>query len=201
MSHVGLQQICPMHNSLQQRASHHSVGAGPHKATMPLLLRHCCTHCRSERVAPPCASVVTSVAETATLAAAVGGLALSALPLLTGEAAERNAERTVNAETSEEDFVFGVISAVSFLPYVNWTVGSSPILTITQCNLPAFCPCQLDGRADVSVPLLETCIGSSLQLQCLQHHQQQHSDHAASDKAPTEESPFQRAGVGVQGNE
>lgn len=78
---------------------------------------------RSNCAAPVQASLVTSVAETATLAAAVGGLALSALPLLTGEARECNERRPVNTETSEEDFVFGVMSAVSFLPYVNWTVG------------------------------------------------------------------------------
>jgi len=70
------------------------------------------------------ASLFSSVAETATLVAAVGGLTLSALPLLTGEARERNADRPFNEERAEEDFVYGVMSAVSFLPYVNWTVIS-----------------------------------------------------------------------------
>lgn len=100
-------------------------GAGSsNSSVVPAALRRCCIQRRSSSTRGPVrASLVTSVVETATLAAAVGGLALSALPLLTGKAAEENADRTVNAETSEDDFVFGVMSAVSFLPYVNWTVG------------------------------------------------------------------------------
>jgi hypothetical protein len=94
-----------------------------HRPAVPAALRQCCIlRRRSSTCYPVRASLVTSVAETAILAAAVGGIALSALPLLTGKAAEQNADRTVNAETSEDDFVFGVMSAVSFLPYVNWTV-------------------------------------------------------------------------------
>ncbi len=97
-------------------------------------LRRCCIIRRSGSTRSLVhASLLTSVAETAILAAAVGGLAVSALPLLNGKAAEQNADRTVNAETSEDDFVFGVMSAVSFLPYVNWTVG--PMGPVSRLHL------------------------------------------------------------------
>ncbi len=107
-----LPSLCPEYSSISRTVRPAALPAAP---TSQLLGR-----CRT--LPPPRASLITSVAETATLAAAVGGITLSALPLLTGEARKRNAERPINEETSEEDFVFGVMSAVGFLPYVNWTV-------------------------------------------------------------------------------
>jgi hypothetical protein len=99
-------------------------GGSPHCSVVPSALKRCCVQRRSSSTRGAAhASLVTSVAETAILAAAFGGLASSALPLLTGKVAEQNADRTVTADTSEDDFVFGVMSAISFLPYVNWTVG------------------------------------------------------------------------------
>lgn len=66
----------------------------------------------------PLASVLDLVA----IAAATGGLALSALPLLTGQASRDNADRPFNSDTEEEDFSLGVAAGVSFIPYANWTV-------------------------------------------------------------------------------
>lgn len=66
----------------------------------------------------PLASVIDLVAVTA----AAGGFALSALPLLTGQAKRDNADRPFDSDTEEEDFTFAVGAGVSFLPYANWTV-------------------------------------------------------------------------------
>jgi len=100
----------------------------------------CCTHFSSTPIAirplkrrpgklrrspPPVRALLpqplSSIVDTVAGVAAISSLGLSALPLLTGKAVRANRGRPVNDETEEEDFSFGVMTGVSFLPYANWT--------------------------------------------------------------------------------
>lgn len=62
-----------------------------------------------------------TVLDAAAFAAVTGGLALSALPLLTGKAAKQNANRPFNEDTEEENFLYSLASGIAILPYANWT--------------------------------------------------------------------------------
>lgn len=105
----------------------------------------CCTHFSSTPIAirplkrrpgklrrspPPVRALLpqplSSIVDTVAGVAAISSLGLSALPLLTGKAVRANRGRPVNDETEEEDFSFGVMTGVSFLPYANWTVRLLP---------------------------------------------------------------------------
>lgn len=91
-----------------------------------VLRRNCAP---SKRAAVPFASStrallpqpLAAVLDVAALAAVTGGLALSALPLLTGKAAKQNANRPFNEDSEEEDFLFSLASGIAILPYANWT--------------------------------------------------------------------------------
>ena len=76
----------------------------------------------------PRAALGSSLLDTVFLGAAVAGLGLSALPLLTGEAREQNQSPTLDEDSDEADFEWGLSSVVSFLPYVNWTVRCNTLL-------------------------------------------------------------------------
>lgn len=84
---------------------------------------------RARQRAPPTRALLPQPLDTivdgAAVLAAVGSIGLSALPLLTGEAAKVNAGRPVDSDVEEEDFTFGVMSGVSLLPYANWTVRAT----------------------------------------------------------------------------
>ena len=57
-----------------------------------------------------------------------GMLAWSALPLLTGQSAERNRKPSTAAATDEEEgdgVKFGVMTVVGAIPLVNWSVSLS----------------------------------------------------------------------------
>ena len=84
---------------------------------------------RARQRAPPTRALLpqplSTIVDGAAVLAAVGSIGLSALPILTGEAAKVNARRPVDSDVEEEDFAFGVMSGVSLLPYANWTVRAT----------------------------------------------------------------------------
>lgn len=63
--------------------------------------------------------------ETVEVALLVAAIAVSGLPLLSGEAKRRNARtyaQEMEEPDAEEDIMWGVMSVVSAIPFVNWTV-------------------------------------------------------------------------------
>jgi hypothetical protein len=66
-----------------------------------------------------------SIFVTGISAAIIGGIAYSAIPLLNGEAERRNASRLDDVDEADSDDVkWGTMSVISFIPLLNWLVGS-----------------------------------------------------------------------------
>lgn len=103
---------------------------------------------RVRQHAPPTRALLpqplSTIVDGAAVLAAVGSIGLSALPLLTGEAAKVNAERPVDSDVEEEDFTFGVMSGVSLLPYANWTVRAT---RLTDSQRSGGVPCMWYSHA------------------------------------------------------
>ena len=77
------------------------------------------------------ASALQDILAIGFLTSASAGLLYSAVPLLTGQSKEKNQSRLdtyKDKDADPDDVKWGVMSVVSFIPLVNWTVGINSLL-------------------------------------------------------------------------
>ena len=103
------------------------------KTQLQVVARGRLYHRHSRRKLCIAASAVQDLLAAGFLTTASAGLLYSAVPLLTGQAKEKNKSRSdtyKDKDTDPDDVKWGVMSVVSFIPLVNWTVHSRLLMPV-----------------------------------------------------------------------